>query len=133
MEDIIPRHIILNNFIYTYKDALKDQKYTYRCKHRTVSKLTIKIDKVIIRKYNYNLLKDIKFSYINNTKEHTCQKLKKDNDIIESNNNSISHNKELAKSLKNINIDKPLSFHVLNLEKNNIKLSKIQIKIYYKK
>ena len=54
MEDIIPRHIILNNFIYTYKDALKDQKYTYRCKHYTVCKVTIIIDKENIRKYNYN-------------------------------------------------------------------------------
>ena len=106
MEDKIQRHIILNNYTYTYKDALKNLNYTYRCKHRTICKVTIKIDKENILKYNQNLLNDVKFSYINDIKDHTCQKLKINDNNTEENNNTTIHYKELAKSLIYINITK---------------------------
>ena len=34
MKDNIPRHLILNSYTYSFKDKLKNNIYTYRCKHK---------------------------------------------------------------------------------------------------
>ena len=117
MKDNIPRHLILNSYTYSFKDKLKNNIYTYRCKHRTVCKVTIKIDEENLNNYNNNLLDTIKFTFINNIKDHTCQKFNKENEEKEINKDNDIHYKELSKSLILVNINKPLSFHIDNLKK----------------
>ena len=75
MEDNIPSHLILNSYTYSFKDKLKNNIYTYRCKHRTVYKVTIKIDEDNLKKYNDNLLDEIKFTFVNNIKDHSSKNL----------------------------------------------------------
>ena len=40
-----PRHLNLNNRFYTYKDALINDYFTYRCKYRDKCNVVIKINK----------------------------------------------------------------------------------------
>ena len=67
--------------------------------------------------YNNNILDTIEFTFVNNIKEHTCQKFNNENKEIEINKDNNNHYKELAKSLILVNINKPLSFYIDNLKK----------------
>ena len=50
----IPRSLELGNYTYTYKDELTNNYFSYRCKHRIICKITIKVAKSEIIKYVKN-------------------------------------------------------------------------------
>ena len=50
----IPRSFELGNYTYTYKDELTNNYFSYRCKHRIICKITIKVAKSEIIKYVKN-------------------------------------------------------------------------------
>ena len=47
----IPKSFELDNYIYTYKDELINNFYSYRWKHKTICKITINVAKSEIIKY----------------------------------------------------------------------------------
>ena len=46
-----PRQIKINEFIYSYKDELIKNNYSYCCKKRTLRKISIKVSKEELEKY----------------------------------------------------------------------------------
>ena len=133
MEFEPPKEIKIGNYLYTKKDKLSGDNYSYRCKYRKVCKLQITINKSellnIINKSS-NTIKYIISS--KNNKEHSCNNnaQKEQKEEIKEENVSLSAKslKQKAKELIFRNLDKPLSFHLENLKNNNFKLSKNQIK-----
>ena len=57
----IPRKLFLEEFEYTYKDELVNNYYTYRCSHRYVCKIVLKIHLDELIKYNKNNKNEIKY------------------------------------------------------------------------
>lgn len=115
---ILPRSLNIGEYIYVFKDTLKNDTFTYRCKHRTVCKVVIKINKDNLIKYKKNLLDEIVYSFSIKESEHKCKKTNEEitKDKIK-NVATIKNYRELAKSLIVINLTKPLSFHIENLKK----------------
>ena len=95
-------------------------------------KIIIKINKENISKLVNNTNEEIEFTITSTDKQNKCLKEKISNEAknVDYEDEKIKKQKtlDLAKNLIFINIQKPLSFHVENLNKNNIHLSKYQIK-----
>ena len=124
-----PRSIIIDNFYYSFKDSLKND-FTYRCKHRRKCNLVIKIEKEEMYKYIEDQNYKVKYIITSTQKYHACNKNENNINEEEPNNsqNFINKKKDLIQSLIYTNIEKPLSFHCINLQTNNIYLKKNQIK-----
>ena len=54
-----PNKLELNSHIYTFKDYLANNNYSYRCQHRKACKVAIKITKEELEKYKNNINKEI--------------------------------------------------------------------------
>ena len=128
-----PRSIKIDNYYYTYKDALvKD--YSYRCKHRRICGVLISITEKELKLYNENNEHKIKYTISSTLKTHNCIKNEdnksKENEKKKKKNVNKNYllNKEFINSLIYSNSQKPLSFHKNNLKANNIFLSNNQIK-----
>ena len=122
----IPKNIIIQNNTYSFKKELLNDNVSYRCIHRKC-KAGLKISIANAKKIedNEGALNTIDFS-ING--EHTNHPNEK-NIVLEG--EKVKTEKkliEMAKILIKQNIQNPLSFHIQNLESNNIKISKIKIK-----
>ena len=65
-EFTIPKNIKLDNYIYSFKDILANNFYSFRCKHRKNYNLTIKVSKNELEKLTKN--KDTTISFIYNPK-----------------------------------------------------------------
>lgn len=132
----IPRHITINNYIYSYKDELKNKNYSFRCKNRLSCKIIIKVSEEEILKYIKKNDYEIKYEISSEQKSHTCKtaKINEEKDNINTKEKSNEKNtnlklqKERAKILIFSNLNKSLSFHYENLKNNDIFLSKNQIK-----
>ena len=111
---ILPRSLNIGEYIYVFKDTLKNDTFTYRCKHRTVCKVVVKINKDDLIKYNKNLLDEIVYSFSSKESEHKCKKINEEkiNGDTVKNIATIKNYRELAKSLIVINLTKLLSFHI---------------------
>ena len=131
MEEI-PKTITINNFVYKYKNELTNNFYSYRFRYRTNCKIIIKINKENISKLINNSHEEIEYTITSTDKLHKCgnQNVSNECEHASAEDEKIKKQKslELAKNLIFINIEKPLSYHVDNLSKNNILLSKVQIK-----
>ena len=46
-----PKHLIIDNYEYSFKESLKNNKYSYRCKYRVKCKITININESEIKKF----------------------------------------------------------------------------------
>ena len=131
----IPRHIEINKYIYSFKDELKNNFYSYRCKYRQKCKIIIKVAREEIEKYNKNDNYEIQMDISSEQKNHTC---KLDNEEEVKNNQEKENNekenlnsqkqKEIAKTIIFANLNKPFSFHYENLKTNDIYLTKNQVK-----
>ena len=128
-----PRSIKIDNYYYTYKDALvKD--YSYRCKHRRICGVLITVTEEELKLYNENKEHKIKYTISSSLKDHICNKnedKKSEENEIKSKevvNKNCLLKKEFITSLIYANIQKPLSIHKNNLKANNISLSNNQIK-----
>ena len=93
-KDNKPKSLKLGDYTYVFKDQLKNYNFTFRCKHRTICKVVIKIDKSNLIKYNKNLLDDITYSITSTEKNHTCKKAKEEK--------VININSDLIKNKPNI-------------------------------
>ena len=125
----VPQSITLEDFKYTYKGNLKDEKnFIYRCIHREC-KAQITIDKENILKI---LAKNENSSieYKEGKNKHTCENKKREEKKEVKANLILSSNEinELGIKLIKQHIDKPLSFHLDNLKNNNIPFAKNKIK-----
>lgn len=123
-----PKTLKINKYIYSFKDELKNDFYSYRCKYRTSCGLTIKVHKNELIKYNDNIASEINYQITSKIKEHECRgndnkEIKKE--ILEP---DYEKKRVLAKSLIIQNLEKDLSFHINNLRNNNIYLKKNSIK-----
>ena len=68
-----PRTIKIDNYYYTYKDAIvKD--YSYRCKHRRKCGVLITITEEKLKLYIANKEHKIKYTISSSLKEHICNK-----------------------------------------------------------
>ena len=71
-EFVHPKSIILNNFIYNFKDKLKNNYYIYRCKNRKDYWAVIKIEKSELQKYIDDNNENIKHEFTGNKKIYSC-------------------------------------------------------------
>ena len=73
-----PRSIKIDNYYYTYKDALvKD--YSYRYKHRRICGVLITVSEEELKLYNENKEHKIKYTISSSLKDHICNKNKDKN------------------------------------------------------
>ena len=130
----VPQSLTIGIYKYSYKVNTKDENsFIYRCVHRNCkAQITIDKDnilKALMKKENSSII------YQEGKNPHSCQKpeVEKKKEI---NNNMILTSNEIndlgCKLIKQ-HIDKPLSFHLDNLKKNNIPFSKNKIKYYLQK
>lgn len=127
----IPNDITIDNYQYKYNNELSNEYYSYTCKYRTIRKILIKINKDNLVKLKENSTDNIDYTITSREKIHKCnKKIDIDEERKRADDEFIKKQKitELAKNLIFINIQKPLSFHIDNLAKNNIILTKYQIK-----
>ena len=111
--------------IYTFKDEYK-KGLCYRCSKRSLCILTIVITEEELKKVNKDNKDSIK--YIINSKQtvHTC--INKEEKLKESKNVTSKDNLiEMTTNLIKLNIDKDLEFHINNLYKNKIFLTRKKI------
>ena len=122
----IPKNIIIQNNTFCFKKEIINEYVSYRCIHRKCKAgLKISIENAKKIEDKEGALNTIDFS-ING--EHTNHPNEK-NIIIEGEKIKTENKMiEMAKMLIKQNIQNPLSFHIQNLETNNIKISKIKIK-----
>ena len=113
-----------------FKNSLANNKYSYRCKHRSCKTLlTISKEEVQkISKKEEN--QDIKYSI---NKEHTYSITKINKEIKSQHCIKDTELYKKGKSIIDINLDKPLNWHIKNLIANGINLKKKKIEdILYK-
>ena len=83
-----PRNIEINENIYSYKDVLINDFFTYRCKNRRQCGLVIKIKKEeLLKYYKDNKKANIEYEITSSIKTHQCKNNKKQEDINTENNN----------------------------------------------
>ena len=87
MEDkskfVPPRNITLDKYECSYKDLLTNEYYSYRCKHRNASKITIKISKTeLIKIIELKGNETIKYTITSIGKNHKSEKDKQETSAI---------------------------------------------------
>ena len=118
-----PKQIKIGEYTYSFKTRLINNRYSYRCRNRKWGVL-ITIDEEYLKKIEEK--KNNKFEYQTNNKEHICDKPNISTDI----KNVITQDEtyKLAYEIIQKNSEKTLFWHYDNLKKNNIEISKNQIK-----
>ena len=126
MDIEIPKYLTINDIKYSFKSALANDRFSYRCYHRKC-KVLITIDKTnIIKILKNNNDNNLEIQYKTNDQKHICQDVIKTEKVnnIKTETESI----ELAKQFINQSLEKPLNWHLSNLKENGIILSKFQVK-----
>ena len=124
-DDEIPKSIKIGNFQYSFKQRLANNNFSYRCKSRKCGVL-ITIDADNLRKIiNNSSIGELEFKTVSK-KEHICDK--PTNKIELSSVQTDTEMMILAEQLVKQNLDKSLSWHYNNLIKNQINISKNQVK-----
>ena len=124
----IPNSILKEGYEMKFKNALVNDNLSYRCIHiKCGTLLTISKEEVNKLK-NKEPNKNIKYTI---NKEHSCSNTKINKET--NTNGCITDIKlyEKAKTIIDMNSDKPLNWHVKNSIANNINLKKRRLKIYY--
>jgi len=119
----IPNTLIIDGFFYIFKDALRNNRFSYRCKKRTCGVL-LTIEKTELDKLKYGGSTEIYYCV---SKEHNC--IEPECKTVEQ--ESILTERDLynkGKSSILMAIDKPLSWHVKNLGELGITMTTEQIK-----
>ena len=124
-DDEIPKSIKIENFQYSFKQRLANNNFSYRCKSRKCGVL-ITIDADNLRKIiNNSSIGELEYKTVSK-KEHICDK--PTNKIELSSVQTDTEMMILAGQLVKQNLDKSLSWHYNNLIKNQINISKNQVK-----
>ena len=115
----IPKELLINKYLYSFKKKLSADNYSYRCVNRNTCTTTL----ITISKKELEYKKNKKDTIINPklNKHHTYK-----GTIIESTNaNEVKTEEELVKlasELISLNTDKILGWHVQKLDEQNIHL-----------
>ena len=125
-----PKTREIKEHIYSFKDELKNNHYTHRCKQRKNCGLVIKLEQKELEKYIENPLNEIKYEITSKLKEHKCKEEKNIIEVSNKNKKEINDKRMLARSLIMQNLDRDLSHHVQNLRNNNIHLKKMRLNGY---
>ena len=125
---IPPNSIENKDYIYTYKDELKNNFYTYRCKFRKSCGIVIKIHKDELIKYMENNNIELKYEITSKLKEHKCKDNNNKVEETEKISNKLEDKRILIKSLIIQNLDRDLNFHAQNLSNNNIHIKRNSLK-----
>jgi len=88
----IPKPIEINEYTYCFKDQLANDHFSYRCKFRTKCKITIKISKKELKKYNNDKEYKVEYEITSKVTKHSF-KLKNDNENNEVKNIDIAEKK----------------------------------------
>ena len=118
-----PKQIKIGEYNYSFKTRLINNRYSYRCRNRKCGVL-ITIDETNLKKLEEK--KDSRFDYQTNNKEHTCDKPNISTDIKNVFTQDESY--KLAYEIIQKNNEKTLFWHYDSLKKNNIEISKNQVK-----
>ena len=123
----VPKEITIGQYKYTFKKQLKGEKFSYRCFHRKCPVLLTITRNEINKIMNNTSSEGIKIECINDHNMNIHKNIK--TDIINTNEVTLSQtNNNIAETLIISSIDKPLEWHITNLEANHIELTKNQIK-----
>ena len=124
-DDQLPKHIILGEYTYVFKDKKVNYNYAYRWRNRKCG-VIININEDNLRKIiNKSIGVKIEYQKVSK-KNHTCNL---NNQQINSNEVLITKDSIiLGTDLIKKNLDKSLEWHILNLKNNNIILTRNQIK-----
>ena len=117
----VPGKLVLDNFQYAFKDLLKNDKLSYRCKSKNCGVL-LTISKEELNKLNNNSGIEI---YYDLNKKHICYGIINKTINVK---DIITDHIEKGRVLINASLDKPLNWHINNLIDYNIKLTVEQIK-----
>ena len=117
----VPGKLVLDNFQYAFKDLLKNDKLSYRCRSKNCGVL-LTISKEELNKLNNNSGIEI---YYDLNKKHICYGIINKTINVK---DVITDHIEKGRVLINASLDKPLSWHINNLIDYNIKLTVDQIK-----
>ena len=119
----IPNKLIIDGYHYSFKDQLKNNRFSYRCKRRGCGVL-LNIEKNELDKIKYGGSTNINY-YIN--KEHTCIP---QNMTAEEQDNALNEKDIYIKGKASIlmNPEKPLNFHIKNIKDLKLKMNFDQIK-----
>lgn len=119
----VPNKLIIDGFFYCFKDSLRNNRFSYRCRKRTCGVL-LTIDKSELDKLKYGGSTEIYYCV---SKEHNCIEPETKSEDQE----SILTERDLynkGKSSILMTVDKPLSWHVKNLNELGIPMTTEQIK-----
>ena len=114
----IPKELLINKYLYSFKKKLSADNYSYRCVNRNICTTLLTISKK-----DFENIKNKNDTIINPklNKNHTYK-----GNIIESTNaNEVKTEAELVKlpsELISLNTDKTLGWHVQKLDEQNIHL-----------
>ena len=66
-----PRSLEINNFIFSFKDSLKNDYYIYRCKYRSKCGVVLKISRTKLIKYKEGKdISEIQFEFTSKIKPY---------------------------------------------------------------
>ena len=127
----IPNRLLIDGFRYSFKDVLKNNRFSYKCRARHCGVL-MNIERKELDKMK--LTGHIVIHYIL-SKEHTCI-IKKNEDeykpsnILQKEENKMREKETFDKEKSTVlyNIDKPLIWHVYNMKELNFDMSNEKIR-----
>ena len=127
----IPNRLLIDGFRYSFKDVLKNNRFSYKCRARHCGVL-MNIERKELDKMK--LTGHIEIHYIL-SKEHTCI-IKKNEDeykpsnILQKEENKVREKETFDKEKSTVlyNIDKPLIWHVYNMKELNFDMSNEKIR-----
>ena len=127
----IPNRLLIDGYRYSFKDVLKNNRFSYKCRARHCGVL-MNIERKELDKLK--LTGHIEIHYIL-SKEHTCI-IKKNEDenkpsnILQKEENRVREREAFNKEKSTVlyNIDKPLTWHVGNMKELNFDMSNEKIR-----
>ena len=119
----VPKEINIGEFKYTFKKPLKGEKFSYRCFYRKCPVLLTITRTEINKIMNKTSSEGIKLEYINEHHMNIHKNTK--TGIVNIKDVTLSQSiNQLVETLIISSIDKPLEWHITNLEANHITLTK---------
>ena len=127
----IPNRLLIEGYSYSFKDVLKNNRFSYKCRARQCGVL-MNIERKELDKLKLNGHNEIHYIL---SKEHTCI-IKKNEDefkpsnILQKEENRVREKETFNKEKSTVlyNIDKPLSWHAMNMKELNFEMSNEKIR-----
>jgi len=127
----IPNRLLIEGYRYSFKDVLKNNRFSYKCRARHCGVL-MNIERKELDKLKLNGHNEIHYIL---SKEHTCIIKKDENEnrpsnILQKEENRVREKEAFNREKSTVlyNIDKPLSWHVNNMKELNFEMSNEKIR-----